>query len=103
MHDEAFSSIDLVGQCLIDEPRSLAFEKAIKKVVKSNHTVLDAGTGSGIMALFAARAGAKKVFALEYDPYVSSIATQNFKNNSFGIAEFYAWLAKKCKVVYYFS
>lgn len=83
MRDKAFSSIDLVGQCLIDETRSLAFEKAIKKVVKSSHIVLDVGTGSGVMALFAARAGAKKVFALEYDLYVAKMATINFKQNNF--------------------
>ncbi len=84
MKDEkAFSSIDLVGQCLIDEPRSLAFEKAIKKIVKPEHTVLDAGTGSGIMALFAARSGAKKVYALEFDKYVAKTALADFKDNNF--------------------
>ncbi|MFA6520147.1 MAG: 50S ribosomal protein L11 methyltransferase [Candidatus Paceibacterota bacterium] len=82
MEDKAFSSIDLVGQCLIDKARCLAFEKGIKSVVKPNHTVLDVGTGSGILALFDARAGAKKVFALEYDPYVAKIALENFKNNN---------------------
>lgn len=80
---EAFSSIDLVGQCLIDEVRTLSFEKAINKVVKTNHTVLDVGTGSGIMALFSAKAGAKEVYALEFDPYIAQIAQNNFKNNNF--------------------
>jgi len=83
MEEKAFSSIDLVGQCLIDEARCLVFEKGIKNVVKPNHIVLDVGTGSGVLALFDARAGAKKVFALEYDPYVAKIASENFKNNSF--------------------
>ena len=32
MEDKAFSSIDLVGQCLIDEARCLVFEKGIKNV-----------------------------------------------------------------------
>ena len=82
--EKAFSSIDLVGQCLIDEPRTLAFEKAIKKVVKPEHIVLDAGTGSGIMALFSARAGAKKVYALERDEYVADSAMESFKSNNFG-------------------
>jgi len=81
--DEAFSSIDLVGQCLIDEARCLAFDKGIREMVKPHHVVLDVGTGSGILALFDARAGAKKVFALEYDPYVAEIASKNFKNNKF--------------------
>lgn len=81
--DKAFSSIDLVGQCLIDEPRSLAFEKAIKEVVKPEHIVLDVGTGSGIMALFSARAGAKEVYALEYDQFVANTAKNNFLDNNF--------------------
>lgn len=84
MQDEAFSSIDLVSQCLIDEPRSLAFEKAINEVISSDNTVIDIGTGSGIMALFAARAGAKEVYALEYDQLIAKIADNNFKNNNFG-------------------
>lgn len=82
MEDNAFSSIDLVGQCAIDKERSLAFKKAVKKTVKPGQVVLDVGTGSGIIALFAAGMGAKKVFALEYDPYVASIAEQNFKKNN---------------------
>ncbi len=83
MQDEAFSSIDIVSQCLIDEPRSNAFEQAIKEVVSQNDTVIDIGTGSGIMALFSARAGAKEVYALEYDHYIAKIAENNFKNNGF--------------------
>ena len=81
--EKAFSSIDLVGQCLIDEPRTLAFEKAIKKIVKPEHVVLDAGTGSGVLALFSARAGAKKIYAIERDEYVADTAIKCFKANNF--------------------
>lgn len=81
--EDAFSSIDLVGQCLIDEIRTKAFEKAIKKVIKPDWVAVDIGTGSGIMALFAARLGAKKVSAIEYDPCVADIARRNFINNGF--------------------
>lgn len=83
MVEKAFSSVDLVGQCLIDEARSFAFKKGIKNIVKPNHTVLDVGTGSGIMALFAASAGAKKVYAVEFDKYIAKIAVNNFENNNF--------------------
>lgn len=83
MKDKAFSSIDLVGQCLIDSQRTEVFKDAIKSIVKSHHTVLDAGTGSGIMALFAARAGAKKVFAIEYDQYIAEVAKRDFFENGF--------------------
>jgi len=83
MEDKAFSSIDLVGQCLIDEVRTNAFEKAIKNVVKKEHTVLDIGTGSGILALFAAKSEAKKVYAIEFDSYVANIAKSNFIGNGY--------------------
>ncbi|MFA5791689.1 MAG: 50S ribosomal protein L11 methyltransferase [Candidatus Paceibacterota bacterium] len=83
MGDKAFSSIDLVGQCLIDSKRTKIFGDAVRSIVKSHHTVLDAGTGSGIMALFAARAGAKRVFAIEYDHYVAEIAKKTFTENNF--------------------
>ncbi len=80
-NDKAFSSIDSVGQCLVDDERSTAFQKAIKVKIKKNDTVLDLGTGSGIIALFAARSGAKKVFAIELDPFIASIAKGIFQAN----------------------
>lgn len=81
--DETFSSIDLVTQCLLDKKRTEKFEKAIKKAVQPGSIVLDAGTGSGILALFAARAGASKVFSIEFDPYVAKLARQNVINNGY--------------------
>lgn len=83
IEDKAFSSIDFVGQCLIDKKRSLAFSKAIQKVVKKGAYVLDLGTGSGIMALFAARSGAKKVTGLEFDSFIAAVARKNISANNF--------------------
>jgi len=81
--DETFSSIDLITQCLTDEKRTKAFRQGIEKAVKPGDVVLDAGTGSGILALCAARAGAKKVIAVEYDPYVAQLARENFRRNGY--------------------
>lgn len=83
MDNKAFSSIDWVGQCLVDNERTRAFEKAIKKAVKPGDTVLDAGTGSGVFALFAAQAGAARVVSIEYDPYIADVARRNFSVNGF--------------------
>ena len=83
--DRAFSSIDFVGQCLVDEERTRAFQKAIKEKLKKGDVALDLGTGSGIMALSAEKAGAKKVYAVEYDPFVASIAKAIFKENNINI------------------
>lgn len=77
----AFSSIDIVGQCLSDIPRTGTFQKAIQSIVKPGDVVLDSGTGSGILALFAAESGAKKVISLEYDPFVAEAAQQVIRAN----------------------
>ncbi len=81
--DKAFSSIDFVGQCLVDKDRTIAFQKAINKILKKNDSVLELGTGSGIMSVSAAKAGAKKVYAVEFDPFVAEIAQKTIENNNF--------------------
>lgn len=81
--DETFSSIDLVTQCLMDTERTEAFKKAIFSVVKEGDIVLDSGTGSSVLSLFAAQAGAKKVYSFEIDSYVAKLARENVKNNGF--------------------
>jgi SAM-dependent methyltransferase len=50
---------------LQDETRTNAFREAIRRVVTPESVVLDLGTGSGILALFAAEAGARRVFAID--------------------------------------
>ncbi|HEV2560726.1 MAG TPA: 50S ribosomal protein L11 methyltransferase [Rhizomicrobium sp.] len=83
MNDRAFSSIDCVGQCMLDTEKAHAFQAIICKIARPEHAVLDVGTGSGILALFAAAAGAAKVTALEFDPFVAAIAKENFRNNGY--------------------
>ena len=50
---------------LIDPTRTGSFDRAIRAQVGSGDRVVDVGTGSGILAMCAARAGADKVYALE--------------------------------------
>lgn len=78
--DSAFSSIDIVGQCLADTIRTKFFKKIIERTVKKGNIVVDLGSGSGILALFASKI-AKKVVAVEFDPYVASTAKTNFNLN----------------------
>jgi predicted RNA methylase len=80
--DKAFSSIDFVGQCLVDEKRTTAFQKVINKIITKDSVVLDMGTGSGIMALSAAATGARKVYAVEFDPFVAEIPKRLIKLNN---------------------
>jgi 2-polyprenyl-3-methyl-5-hydroxy-6-metoxy-1,4-benzoquinol methylase len=55
---------------LFDTDRVMAFEKAIKAMVRPGDRVIDVGAGSGILSLMAARAGAAHVDALEATPIV---------------------------------
>lgn len=47
--------------------------------------VLDIGTGSGILAIAAGRAGAKRITATDVDPWAVSVAAENVRRN--GIAD----------------
>lgn len=84
-----FSSIDLVNQCLIDNERIESYNIGIQSAVKNKESiVLDIGTGCGVLAMLAARAGAKKVYALEVDSYLANITKQIIKHNKLdGIIE----------------
>jgi predicted RNA methylase len=81
--EEAFSSIDLVCQCLIDKKKAEAFESVFKSVLRPGYRVLDLGTGSGILALLAARSGAKEVVAVEFDPFIAKVAEENVIQNGY--------------------
>jgi protein arginine N-methyltransferase 1 len=53
------------GRMLADTIRTEAYAQALERVVRPESVVLDIGTGTGIMALFAARCGARRVFAVD--------------------------------------
>ncbi len=81
---DIFSPVMFVDECLLDEKRTNAFRRAIRNKVKRGALVLDAGTGSGILALFAAAAGAEKVFAVEVDQEAIELARRAFDANPEG-------------------
>lgn len=59
-----------------DTERNDAFEAAIKAKVKKDDIVLDIGTGSGLLAMMAIKAGARHVYACEVDPILSALAVE---------------------------
>ena len=73
-----WSDTEYVYRCLADEQRTVAFKQAIEAVVKPGDVVLDVGTGSGIMAVLAAKNGARKVYAVEVGKYLHQISKQIF-------------------------
>jgi ribosomal protein L11 methyltransferase len=56
--------------------------QALEKYVKHDHTVFDIGTGSGILAITAAKLKAKEVIAVDLDPVAVDSAKENVKFNS---------------------
>jgi SAM-dependent methyltransferase len=62
---KAYGDIELQRRMVSDRPRTDAFAAAIHEVVKPGDVVLDIGTGTGILAMLAAKAGARKVFAID--------------------------------------
>ncbi len=57
-----------ISFCLHDTARTRLWKEAIEQSVKPGDVVIDAGSGTGILGLFAAMAGAKKVYCIELHP-----------------------------------
>ncbi|WP_169449736.1 tetratricopeptide repeat protein [Oceanospirillum beijerinckii] len=68
---------------LADSTRNEAFDQALNKRVTKNTHVLDIGTGSGLLSMMAARAGASKITTCEVVPELANVAQQIIKDNHF--------------------
>ena len=60
--------------------------------------MLDAGTGSGILAIAACCFGAARVFAIDNDPRACAIAKRNARANGFRSVEFQTGDVRKLKL-----
>lgn len=66
-----------------DVERNRAFRRAIERAVRPETSVLDIGTGSGLLAMMAARAGARHVWACESNRSVSDVARSVIERNGY--------------------
>jgi len=76
----AVDMFDFHHSMLADETRTAAYLRAILATVKSGDVVVDIGSGTGVLSLFAAMAGAARVYAIEREPIIEiarEIASRN--------------------------
>lgn len=62
--------VDEHRQYLSDSIRLEAFRRAIQHAVRPGDVVVDLGSGTGILGLFACQAGARRVYSIEYTDIV---------------------------------
>lgn len=68
---------------MLDQERNQAFEEAIERAVRPEMRVLDIGSGSGLLAMMAARAGAREVHSCEMNPVIARTAREIVRRNGF--------------------
>ncbi|OGJ21889.1 hypothetical protein A3K73_06740 [Candidatus Pacearchaeota archaeon RBG_13_36_9] len=74
---------ELSYSCLLAERRTKTFIDAVRKTVKKDQLVLEAGSGTGILSIAAAEAGAKKVYAIEQNKLLIPQLKRNIKKLGF--------------------
>jgi protein arginine N-methyltransferase 1 len=79
----AISSFDFHHSMLADELRTTSFRSAIEASVNPGDVVVDIGTGTGVLSVFAAKAGASRVYAIEQEPIIA-VARKIAESNGVG-------------------
>lgn len=83
---------DIIARCVPnwhlalvkDGPRNDAFQRALERAVTPDCRVLDIGSGTGLLAMMAARAGATEVHSCELNPAMAVVAKEIVAANGFG-------------------
>jgi protein arginine N-methyltransferase 1 len=83
-------AFDFHHSMLVDEIRTSSFLRAIAASVEPGDVVVDIGSGTGVLSLFAVRAGAARVYAIECGPIIGvarEIAARNGMTDSITFIE----------------
>src|SRR5690242_17198143 len=70
-----------IRDCLYDTERTQKLAKAIQLAVNQGDIVVDAGSGSGILALLALKAGAARAYAIESNNRQKKVIQNNARLN----------------------
>lgn len=70
INSDTFGGLEAHEEMLSDAPRIEAYHRGIHRTVRPGDVVVDLGTGTGVLALMASRAGARKVYAVEHSDFV---------------------------------
>jgi SAM-dependent methyltransferase len=71
---DRYGDLELQRRMVGDRARTKAFADAIREVVRDGDFVLDVGCGTGVLAMLAARAGARRVVAIDQSGVVQAAA-----------------------------
>ncbi len=87
-HRMSYRDVAMHKVMLQDVVRTDAYQSAIEQVVSPGSSVLDFGCGTGILSIFAARAGAETVIAVDRSTFITT-AQEIAVANGFSTIEFY--------------
>ena len=91
-----YDSLHIHAMMLSDSARTETYQRAIEASVRPGDVVIDVGSGTGILAMFAARAGARKVYSIEPTGMIE-LAKRIAKRN--GLAERIEFIQAKVEEV----
>lgn len=74
---------DWHARMMNDRTRARAYDAAIRRAVTPTSRVFEIGTGAGLLAMMAARAGAREVVTCEFNPAVAEVAREIIARNGF--------------------
>ena len=85
---ESYSGFGIHREMLADNSRTCSYRTALEGSpdLLQGASVLDVGCGTGVLSLFAARAGARKVYAVDGSAEIADVARENVSRNGFAEA-----------------
>ncbi len=87
MNKHNFAGLAEHEEMLSDRVRIDAYHRGITRNIRPGDVVLDLGTGTGVLAMMASRAGARKIYAVEHSEFIE-VAREIAAHNGFTNIEF---------------